>query len=140
MGLREIMLILHFIGLAMGVGTSFAMLFSNISSKKMDKTTANDFMLKMGGALSKMGLIGIFILIGSGSILMMETAAWKGDHWFYTKLLLVLILTGLAHVIPANIKKAQKGDEKALAKAEKIGKISFSLALLIIILAVSIFK
>jgi len=35
--MREAMLIIHFLGLAMGLGTSFAIMFLGIAGSKMDK-------------------------------------------------------------------------------------------------------
>ena len=56
--MRDIMLIIHFIGLAMGLGTSLAFMFLGIASSKMEKKDAEQFTLKTL-VLSRMGHIGL---------------------------------------------------------------------------------
>ncbi|MCB0639038.1 MAG: hypothetical protein KDC54_20555, partial [Lewinella sp.] len=63
--MREAALIIHFIGLAMGLGTSFAFMFLGIASSKMEKNDGINFMLK-AMSISRMGHIGLTLLILSG--------------------------------------------------------------------------
>ena len=43
--MREVMLIVHFIGLAMGLGTSFGFVFLGIAASKLQKEDTKKFML-----------------------------------------------------------------------------------------------
>ncbi len=72
--MREAMLIVHFIGLAMGIGTSFAFLFLGIASSKMEQNEGQKFTLNTF-ALAKMGHVGLALLIISGGYLM--TPYWE---------------------------------------------------------------
>ena len=72
--MREVMLILHFIGLTMGLGTGFAHAFLGIVISKMQPDEATKFRLH-SLVLGKMGFIGIVLLIFSGLYLM--TPYWK---------------------------------------------------------------
>ena len=66
--MRDIMLIVHFIGLAMGLGTSIAFMIFGIASSKMEKEEGQKFIVN-AFTLSKMGNIGIVLLIISGGYL-----------------------------------------------------------------------
>ncbi len=117
--MREAMLIIHFIGLAMGVGTSFAFLFLGIASSKMEKNEGQKFILN-SFALSKMGHTGLALLIISGGYLM--TPHWKdlGDMpLLIAKFVLVLVLGALIGIIGSNAKKARKGDAETHLKKIK---------------------
>lgn len=138
--MQELALILHFIGLAMGLGTSFAFMFLGIKSSKMEEQERLSFQLNTL-ALSRMGQIGLLLLVTSGLYLM-------GPYWevlsetplLIAKLILFLVLVILIGIISSAGKKAEKGDPKVhLSKTESLGKISFLTAITIVILAVFIF-
>lgn len=138
--MRDVMLIVHFIGLAMGIGTSFAFMFLGIASAKMEKSEALKFSIN-SFALSKMGHIGLALLIISGGYLM--TPYWSvlsTMPLLMAKLALVLVLILLIGIITMNANKAKKGDaETHLKKIEPLGKISLLVGLTIIVLAVLVF-
>ena len=61
----EVFLILHFLGLALGVGTSFAFFTLGISTKSMTAEQRTEFMLRVT-ILGKNGSIGLTLLLVSG--------------------------------------------------------------------------
>lgn len=138
--MREVMLILHFIGLTMGLGTSFAHAFLGIATSKMTTDEATKFRLH-SLALSRMGHIGIALLIISG--LYLFTPYWAilpSSPLLILKLILVLILVVLIILINLLSKKARKSDpETQLKKMEQLGKMTLMIGLIIVILAVYIF-
>jgi hypothetical protein len=137
--MREAMLIFHFIGLAMGLGTSLAYMFLRIAASKMEKKEAQNFTLKTF-ALSKMGYIGITLLVLTGGYLM--TPYWKvlaDMPLLITKLSLVLVLIIELIILHFYAGKAKKGNTEALKRIELLGKISLITTLAIVILAVSVF-
>jgi len=138
--MREVMLIVHFIGLAMGVGTSFAFLFLGIASSKMELEEGLKFRLNTFG-LTKMGNIGIVLLIISGGYLM--TPHWKtlsDNPLLMAKLVLVLVLAAFVGIIGSKAKKALKGDTEAnLKKIKPLGTLALLTGISIIILAVYVF-
>lgn len=138
--MREVMLILHFIGLAMGIGTSFAFMFLGIASSKMEKAEGLKFSLN-ALALSRMGHIGLTLLVISGLYLM--TPYWKAlpqMPLLIAKLVLVLVLGALIGVITSAGKKAKAGDAEAqFNKISTLGRFSLLTGLAIVILAVLIF-
>ena len=139
--MREVMLMLHFIGLAMALGTSFAFMFLGMASSRMEKNDAVKFTLNTF-ALSKMGHIGLTLLVVSGLALM--TPYWGSLPTFpmlIAKLVLVLVLGALVGIISSTAKKAQKGDaETHLNKLPLLGRLALMTALTIVVLAVLIFK
>ena len=138
--MRDIMLIIHFTGLVMGLGTSFGFMFLGIASSKMEKEESLKFPLR-SMALSRMGYIGLVLLIISGLTLM--TPYWRmlpSSPLLIAKLTLVLVLATLVGIIGSLGRKASEGDAEAqFKKIEPLGKITLLIGLTIIILAVSIF-
>ena len=74
--MRETMLIFHFIGLAMGLGTSFAFIFLGKASAKMEESESQKFTLNTL-ALGRMGHIGLTVLVISGLFLMSGSYLWS---------------------------------------------------------------
>lgn len=134
------MLFLHFIGITMGLGTSFAHIFLNIATSKMTKEEAKKFHIH-SFALSKMGHIGLALLILSGLYLM--TPYWTfllTSAFLMTKLILVAILTILVVLISLESKRILKNDfDTGMKKIELYGKLSFVIGLAIVVLAILVF-
>ncbi|MEP7266520.1 MAG: hypothetical protein ABI844_02755 [Saprospiraceae bacterium] len=141
--MKEIALIIHFIGLAMGLGTSFAFLFLGIAARKMEANAGRTFMLNTY-SLSRMGYIGLTLLIVSG--LYMMTPYWKmlgSMPLLMTKLILVLALGALLGIMGSTMKKIKNGGPEAESlslRMQRLGPITLLLTLTIITLAVLIFK
>ena len=139
----QTLLILHFIGLAMGVGWSFAMLALGLASKNMPAPERTAFLLR-ASAVSKIGSIGLLLLILSGVGLMMVAGpeavmAWGGG-WFHVKLVGVVILTGWVGYMQVVLKKtkaAQGGPGMALLP--RLGQVGLLLSLAIVVCAVLAF-
>jgi len=138
--MRDAMLIFHFIGLAMSLGTSLAFIFLGIAASKMEKKEAQNFTLKTF-ALSKMGYIGIALMVLTGGYLM--TPYWKvlaDMPLLITKLSLVLALIIELFIIHYFAAKAKKGNtESNLKKIKTLGIFSLITTLAIVILAVTVF-
>lgn len=139
--MRDVMLIFHFIGLAMGLGTGFAHAFLGSAAAKMSPDESKKF-LTHTLVLSNMGHIGITLLLISGFYLI--TPYWKvmGDYpLLMVKLGLVGVLILLIAMINIAGKKAKQGHdvEKQLKKMKALGKGTLITALAIVIVAVNVF-
>jgi uncharacterized membrane protein len=138
--MREVMLILHFIGLTMGLGTSFAHAFLSMVTSKMTPDEATKFQLH-SLVLSRMGHVGLALLIVSGLYLI--TPYWKvlpSYPLLIVKLALVAILVVLIILISISSKKAKEGNAVAeLKKMETFGKMTLFIGLAIVVVAVYIF-
>lgn len=139
--MRDIMLILHFIGLAMGLGTAFAHAFLGFSASKLPKEEA--IKLKSNTqVLGKMGNIGLVLLLVSGVYLILP-------YWYsllllpllLAKLLLFVVLIILLGLISFLDRKAKnsKNPDIQYRKMEIIGKFALSTTLAIVVLAVMVF-
>lgn len=135
--MREIMLIIHFIGLAMGLGTSFGFMFLGIAASKMPKEEAVKFGLNTF-ALGRMGQIGLALLVISGLYLM--TPFWKiltTQPLLIAKLCMVVLLIIMIVIIGIYTKKAKTEDAASnMKKLQPLGKLSLVTAIIIVILAV----
>lgn len=138
--MREVMLILHFLGLTMGLGTGFAHAFLSSATAKMTPDEAVNFRLN-SLVLGKMGNIGIILLIVSGGYLI--TPFWgsiASMPLLITKLSLVAILVVILILLNLSASRAKNGNaEVELKKMEKLGKMTLPLGIIIVILAAFIF-
>ena len=137
--MREIFLVVHFIGLAMGLGTSFANLFLGLAMSKMPPEEAKAFGLK-AMALTKMGHIGLTLLILSGLYLM--SPYWRvlpEMPLLIAKLTLVTFLIILISIITSAGIKVRNGDFSQMKTIKPLGRIALVTTITIVIIAVSIF-
>lgn len=129
--MREGMLIVHFLGLAMGLGSSFSFFFLGIAGVKINTSI-----------LSRMGHIGLTLLIFSGLYLM--TPFWstlQAHPLLMVKLALVATLTMVVYLLSVYARRAKRGDAEAnLKKINIFGKIALLIAVTIVVLAVLTFR
>lgn len=138
--MREVMLILHFLGLAMGLGTSFAFFFIGRTSAKMEPDAGKSFMMN-AFSISIMGHIGIVLLFISGGYLMSPYWSILGSSpVLMTKLILFLALAAFIGIISSKAKKARKGDHDQLNKIPVLGSLALITGIAIVICAVIFFK
>ena len=140
----ETLLILHFLGLALGVGTGFAMITLGIAAAKLSPEERGQFMLRVS-LLSKNGSIGLALLIVSGLGILFYRGFGNVMQWgggaFHAKLALVLVLAGLVGYTQVLLKKAREGGGPAvMAKLPLLGRIALVTSVAIVILAVIAFK
>lgn len=138
--MRDLMLILHFLGLVMGLGTGIAHLFIGISASKMSAEEAKKF-LAQSKALSPMGIIGMVLLVVSGVFLIIPY--WNSIlhmPMLMLKLFLVIILIVLItmiHLTDYNPNPAKP--EAQSRKAALLGKMALVVSLTTLIVAVLVF-
>ncbi len=135
--MRTVMLVIHFLGLAMGVGTGIGFIFLGRATAKMTREEALKFTLN-AMAMSRMGTIGLILLILSGSYLIIPW--WPNlPHmpFLITKLCLVVVLIILLSIIGYFAGKAKKGDPVPnLKKVRMLSPFSLLTAITIIVMAV----
>ena len=138
--MREIFLIIHFIGLALGIGTGFAFMFLGRASSKMEKNEAIKFVLNTL-TLRKMGQIGLILLIISGLYLIIPYwSSLTSMPTFVIKLILVLALVVIIVIMDKYAKEALKGNtEIYLNKIKILSKPSQLIGIIIVILAIYTF-
>jgi uncharacterized membrane protein len=142
--MHETLLITHFIGLALGLGTSFAMFTLGIAAKDLDGPERGKFLLR-ASALSKNGSIGLLLLILSGLGIVFQRGgfgavmAWGGGA-FHAKLALVVVLCGIVGAMQVTMKKVRGGNTAAMARLPMLGRIGLLTSVTIVVLAVVAFK
>ena len=139
--MREAMLVTHFLGLTMGLGSSFAFMFLGRASSKMGKEEGQKFTINTF-AMSRMGHIGLTLLVFSGLYLM--TPFWSSlssQPLLIAKLSLVLVLIVSVSLLSVYSNRAKKGDtDTNLKKIAVLGKVSLLSGIGIVTLAVLIFR
>jgi len=138
--MREVALVLHFVGLTMGLGTGFAQAFLGIAASKMTADEAMKFRIH-SLVLGKMGSTGIGLLILSGLYLITPYCkVLLSTPLLMVKLALVIVLATLISLVNVSAKKAIAGDAAAqFKKMAQLGKFTLILGIAIVILAVTIF-
>ena len=138
--MKDAMLIIHMLGLVMGLGTGFAHMFLGMATKKLPEDEQDSFQLKTI-AIGMMGRIGLVMLIISGGYLM--TPYWATltqTPILMAKMGLVLTLIVLIGIMDVHGKKAKaENGGPHLAKLEVLGKIALPVGIGIVICAVLAF-
>ena len=138
--MRDTMLILHLIGLAMGLGTSFAHAFLANTLSKLAPSEAAKFRTQSKG-LSQMGTIGTVLLLVSGSYLLIPF--WPIINTLpllILKLVLFIILVILIFFINQGARNNYQNQNAGnLKRIELMGKLAMVLGVAIVILAVNVF-
>ena len=138
--LNPILLILHFLGLAMGLSVSFAnIVMSGLIARAAP--AERPVLSRFPPAMIRVGDIGLTLLWLSG--LGMLFFKWGGFSampvTFHIKITLVAVLTGIIGYIHAQLKKLRNGDAAAAARIQTAAKVAFLLAISIVVLAVLTF-
>lgn len=142
--LYPFILFLHFIGLALGVGTSFAILTLGAAARDLPAEERTKFMLRVS-ALRKNGSYGLALLLLTGIAMVIlrgvhAVFAWGGGA-FHLKLTLVVILLGFFGYVQVLTKKIREaGGGPLMAKLPKLSLIMLLLSVAIVAAAVAAFK
>ncbi|HEU5291122.1 MAG TPA: hypothetical protein VFU05_10795 [Cyclobacteriaceae bacterium] len=138
--MRELMLVIHFIGLAMALGAGFANFFLGSVAAKLEPAERGNFMAKLL-ILGRMGQIGLGLLLLSGFALI--TPFWKvlGEMPFLiAKLSLVgVLLLSVSRILFLVNKSKRENNPAVLMKVKPLGMLNFFLGITIVILAVLTF-
>ena len=138
--MRDVMLVIHFVGLAMALGAGFSNLFLGTVASKLEPAERGSFMSKIM-ILGRMGQIGLGLLLLSG--LGLATPYWKllsEMPLFIAKLSLVgLLLLSVSSILIIVNKARKQGNPTALAKVKPLSMFNFMIAIVIIVLAVLTF-
>jgi hypothetical protein len=141
MVLNQVLLILHFLGLALGLSVPLAnMVMGGLIAKAAppEKAVLGRFPPLMG----RVGKIGIALLWITG-LTMVNTkyGGFASLPWrFYAKLAAVILLTLTVGYIDVQERAVRKGDVKALGRIERAGKIAAAFAVIAVIFAVITFN
>ncbi|HVR21572.1 MAG TPA: hypothetical protein VMS65_17780 [Polyangiaceae bacterium] len=139
----DILLILHFFGLALGVGAGLATLSLGLATKDLDPAERGKFMMRVA-VLRKNSSFGLLLLIASGLGFLLErgwsATAFRGGGFFHAKLTLVVVMAGLFGYSQVLAKKAreQRGGP-VMGKLVLLGRVMVGIGLTIIVLAVLAF-
>lgn len=138
--MRDLMLIIHFIGLAMAIGAGFANLFLGVVASKLEPAEKGSFMSKTM-ILGRMGQIGLGLLLLSGFYLISPYWQVLGHMpLLIVKLSLVALLLISVSVVLFLVRKSKKqGNPAILAKLKPLGMLNFLIGITIVVLAVLTF-
>jgi uncharacterized membrane protein len=141
--MQDGLLIIHFLGLALGLGTSFAMLRLGLALKHLAPAERAGVM-KHALSLSKNGSLGLALLILSGLALLFTRGAAtvfaSGGGAFHAKLTLVVLLSAAVGYSQVLVKRMrEKQDQAAMGTMAKLGPVMLLLSVGAVICAVIAF-
>jgi uncharacterized membrane protein len=131
------MLILHFIGLAMALGTGFANLFLGIAASRLEPAERGKFMSNTL-ILMRMGHTGLALLLLSGFYLIAPFWKTLGEMpLLMAKLCFVALLVIMVSIVTVLASKARQQNNPAmLMKLKPFGMLNFFIGITIVVLAV----
>lgn len=139
--MQETLLILHFLGFAMGLTVPFANI---IMAGLIAKAQPNErpILGRFPFAVALIGNIGLVLLWTTGpALLFTKYDGFAGLPWqFHAKLTAVLVLTLGVGFIHMNKRKALAGDTAAMARIQATAKLTMLSALTALVFAVLTFK
>jgi len=138
--LNEILLILHFVGLAMGLAVPFSnMVMQGVAANAppAEKTV----LARFPPAMSRVGDIGLTLLLVTGvTMVFTKYGGFAGMPWqFQVKMAAVVLLVALVGYIHTLMGKARRGDATAAARIPAVGRVTFLLGLTAVIFSVLAF-
>ncbi len=143
----DFILILHFLGLAMGGGTSFYMLGLALHARRLkEPEAAKKIMLGAGAAISGVGLLGLILLLASGYFLLaqsgIETRTLNWAFWMKMAMVVaILFYTVMMKVFAIKAKRSEGGEgAAAMKKTRRFMLIGPFLTFLVISFAVLAFN
>lgn len=138
--MKDTMLIVHFLGLILGMGAGVSNFFIGMSNRNMPKEERPKFFLRLRVS-GYLGLSGIILLILSGGYLMTPYwAALPSMPTLIAKLALVVVLLILILIMDQKWRGAVKNNGGPdLMALPKLGRFALPIGILIIILAVLTF-
>jgi uncharacterized membrane protein len=140
--MKDVLLILHFFGLALGVGAGLASFTLGLATRDMSPEERGKFMQR-ASILRKNGSFGLLLLIASGLGFVLEsgfsTLTFRGGGFFHAKLALVVVMAGLLGYSQVLFKKVREQGPAAMGKLLVVSRILLATGLTVIVLAVLAF-
>jgi hypothetical protein len=138
--LDQTLMVIHFLGLAMGLSTGFA---NMVMAGLVAKAAPNEkpILGRFPPAMARIGVIGLALLWASGlAIIYTRYGSFSIlPRPFIVKISAVVLLTLCVAYIHVLMPRAQRGDAAAMARIQKIGMMTGPLAIIAIIFAVITF-
>lgn len=136
----NLLLFAHFASLAISAGTGvYIAAVSAHAGSNLEQSEARTLMPGIVGAISRVGMIGLVVLVGSG----IAMAAMNGNaivtKLFILKLLLVSAIIIFVFYMNRLSARMGKGDKSAVMLAKRLGPIGPLLAVLTIGTSVAVF-
>lgn len=138
--LDNFLLVVHFLGLAIGLSTGFAnMVMAGLIAKAAPDE--QKVLARFPPAMSRLGVIGLTLLWASGLAIVFTRYGGFAilPRPFVVKLAAVVLLTVAVIYIQVLLPRAARGDAAALARIQTLAKLTGPLALIAIIFAVITF-
>ncbi len=141
----ELLLIVHFLSLASGLGISITLFVLGLHASTLAPEDAAPLMGHVAGAVRHVNIVAIALLVLSGIALALvagDETVQAGGWWFRAKLVFVAVVVIAFVLAQINQSRARRGKNRPVAarRAMLSGRIALSAAILATILAVMAFE
>ncbi len=140
MNLDNVLVVIHFIGLSLGMSVGFAnVVMAGLIAKSPPQEKG--VLGRFPPAMARLGLIGLALLWGSGiAIVLTRYGSFATlPRTFIVKLVAVVLLTITVLYIQVLQRRADQGDTAAMGQIQTLGRATGPMALVAIIFAVITF-
>jgi hypothetical protein len=138
--LDQFLMVVHFLGLALGFSTGFAnMVMAGVMAKAAPHERA--VLARFSPAMSRVGAVGLLALWASGIAIVLTRYGGFAilPRPFIIKLAAVVLLTLVVIYIHVLQHRVQQGDASAVTRIQLMGKLTGPLAVIAVIFAVITF-
>jgi len=107
--MEKFLFIIHIVGVALAVGTGFAILALKMGSADMDKAEREPYMLR-GFVVTNIGAIGIVFTLVSGLVMLFkdsEALMQKGGPFLWVKIVLFVLYLIVFMILRQRVSKAR---------------------------------
>lgn len=136
--MNEVLLMLHFFGLAAG----FAASIGNLVILRLSMSSPADapVLARVPPNLARVGQVGLALLWITGLIMVWTHGGPSNLPWaFWVKLLLVIGVTVGVVMLDLTLKRVRSGDQEAAARLPLYGGITGAMLVLVVVFAVLAF-
>lgn len=141
----EVLLIVHFLTLATGLGMSITLFVLGLHASTLPPEDAAQLMSRVAGGVRHVNIVAIALLVLSGVALALVAdpqIVRAGGWWFLAKLVCVAVVVVAFTLAQIDQARARRGGDRprVARRAMLSGRIALSAAVLATILAVMAFK
>lgn len=116
--MHDLLMILHFLGLAGGLGASIAGTVFTVAAGRWPVAESSAFIGRAGPVLSRIGAGGLVVLIISGvsMLILAPGMAAAGGLWFHVKMVFVVLAIAVIGFIHMQQARLRRGGDAAVIR------------------------
>lgn len=141
---HDVLLVLHLVGLAAGMGIGFANMFIARWAREAQSEETAAVLMSLAPRLSQISTIGLVVLVVTGPLLLFTISGVSGyafgQFWFYVKLLGVAAMIAIAYLVYQAQQQIRRGETPQYGQyLPMVGPAMGGLALIVTLVSAMVF-